>query len=79
MLGIRVDPIGAKFLKKPNSAFSGHGFAVGQRRWFEGRVASPAVLLDKHAVPLTLSLGDRLYFSKPEWRRHGYYLALCAF
>ena len=57
MLGIRVDPIGAKFLKKPNPACSGHGCAVGQRWRFEGEVASPTMLLGKHAVPLTPSLG----------------------
>ena len=31
----------------PNPAFSGHGYAVGQRRRFEGGVASPTVLLGK--------------------------------
>ena len=41
----------------PNPAFSGHGYAVGQRRRFEGGVAPPTVLLGKHAVPLTQSLG----------------------
>ena len=41
----------------PNPACSGHGCAVGQRRRFEGKVASPTMLLGKHAVPLTLSLG----------------------
>ena len=43
----------------PNPAFSGHGFAVGQRWRFEGGVASSTMLLDKHAVPLTQSLGAR--------------------
>ena len=41
----------------PNRACSGHGYAVGQRWRFEGRVASPTMLLGKHAVPLTLVLG----------------------
>ena len=39
----------------PNPAFSGHGFAVGQRWRFEGEVASPTMLL---GVPLTPSLGE---------------------
>ena len=41
----------------PNPACSGHGYAVRQRRRFEGEVASLTVLLDKHAVPLTPTLG----------------------
>ena len=41
----------------PNRAFSGHGFAVGQRRRFVSKAASLTMVLDKHAVPLTLSLG----------------------
>jgi len=41
----------------PNRACSGHGYAVGQRWGVEGGVALPAMSLDKHAVPLTLSLG----------------------
>jgi hypothetical protein len=41
----------------PNHACSGHGYAVGQRWWFLGEVASPTMVLGKHAAPLTLTLG----------------------
>ena len=41
----------------PNPAFSGHGYAVGQRWRFEGGVTPPTMLLGKHAAPLTRSLG----------------------
>jgi len=41
----------------PNPAFSGHGYAVRQPWRFQAKKLSPAVSLDKHAVPLTLSLG----------------------
>ena len=37
---------------------------MGQRRRFEGGVASPIVLLGKHAVPLTQSLGDEIERNK---------------
>ena len=43
----------------PNRACSGHGYAVGQRWRFEGKAASPTVVPDKHAGPLTPSLGRR--------------------
>jgi len=42
---------------RPNPACSGHGFAVGCRWRFCGKVALLAILLDKHAVPLTPTLG----------------------
>jgi len=54
----------------PNPACSGHGYAVGQRWRFEGGVASPTMLLGKHAVPLTQSLGALVGKSegaKPAW------------
>ena len=38
---------------------------MGQRRRFEGGVAPPTVLLGKHAVPLTQSLGNE---SEAPWR-----------
>jgi len=41
----------------PNPACSGHGFAVRQPRRFQAEKLSPAKLSDKHAVPLTQSLG----------------------
>ena len=65
---------------RPNRAFSGRGFAARERRRkIRAEVMRQRWGKDGDAAPLTLSLGDRLYFSKPEWRRHGYYLALCAF
>jgi len=41
----------------PNPACSGHGYAVGQRRRFVSKETSLTMLLGKHAVPLTPSLG----------------------
>ncbi len=41
----------------PNPACSGHGFAVRDRWRFLGEGASPTMLLDSAAVPLTPSLG----------------------
>ena len=41
----------------PNPACSGHGYAVGQRWRFVSKETSLTMLLGKHAVPLTLSLG----------------------
>jgi len=46
----------------PNPACSGHGYDVGQRRRFEGGVAPPTMLLGKHAVPLTRSLGETGFY-----------------
>ena len=50
----------------PNRACSGHGFAVGQRWGVEGREASPAMVLGRHAVPLTQSLGIAGYGDKKD-------------
>ena len=41
----------------PNPACSGHGYAVGQRWRFVSKETSLTMLLGKHAVPLTQSLG----------------------
>jgi len=50
----------------PNPACSGHGFAVRQSRRFPAKKLSPAKLLDKHAVPLTPSLGKGLRRKRAE-------------
>ena len=56
---------------RPNPACSGHGFAVGCRWRLQGKVASPAIVLDSHAVPLTPSLGRWRWKRKSWWAKAG--------
>ena len=46
--------------RKPNPAFSGRGFAARQPEPQKSGQSSPAEVLDKHAAPLTPSLGGQL-------------------
>jgi len=55
----------------PNPACSGHGFAVRQPRRFQAKKLSPAKSLDKHAVPLTPTLGRWRWKRKSWWVKAG--------